>query len=906
MADKIYDDQNGDLSTKRIKELEGLDNKEDSNSTTGSNSGSEGNYSFYNNGRSNSSSESSKNATNPKDKSDNTSSNDSNSFYKPSKGKSQNGVVGTVKSKKKLWLLLGGGGGGLLVLLAVAFVFISSLLIPNLGQNILAYQFSRVNRSFSEDNLELTSEKVAIDSMEDPTQAAEVEDDFNDTATDGLLTKLNSYTPGGVVKNLQTDGELSYNTEPSKLLGKPVLKSITVGDQTLALNNDTLASKFSSTIHPIQSFQNQVEAASQLSEGLDNAMRDQTGIIIRGVVENRIRQELGISLSAWLVSKFKGDTPTEALEEEDREAQQAIDPSTDEVSGSVVEAVQQADSDGEAQLQKDISTPAGLQAIEQNDGVDKNVENVETADLLQNALGGIASKLSFVYTIALPACIIYDGSLSSPNAAPTIDTQDDELQRSFYYVESAADQQKYGATNAQAVGALNTKLGDVSQSIPEVRAGGGVVDTGSSYLSPQAGSGGQYSIASLLPGPLGSIMNEFGGTVCPILTNSDVIDATIIANLALIIASSIPSGGTAGEGEAAGEAGVETAVDSGISGFANSIAEKLTSNVVSGTILRSTGKISEMFTKKELVKVTALTGITVLAKMAVLAKTHETYNGLSQGTDFANQADAGGNLNANEVERQEFYGAPLSNSQVAYNNYSDQQYIAEQNKSKSIFDRYLAIDNSESLVSKVAFGIMGDLNKSFISKSLADIFTSMNPINIGEHFYDLVSNSTKVAAAANTIDNNDYGIVQWGLTSQEENLINPNTGNPSYQPLENQKILHDSGEEDYIQAVYGNCFSSNETMGDLLTTPPPSSFTSGTTGAVYSNPDPGQPAYIIRNSSADVTGGLCSDQYLGLNSADPHAADGSYGNDLIFRWRLAQSYNSTLQQLTDIQNASSS
>jgi hypothetical protein len=56
--------------------------------------------------------------------------------------------------------------------------------------------------------------------------------------------------------------------------------------------------------------------------------------------------------------------------------------------------------------------------------------------------------------------------------------------------------------------------------------------------------------------------------------------------------------------------------------------------------------------------------------------------------------------------------------------------------------------------------------------------------------------------------------------------------------------------------------------------------------------------------------GLCSEYYLGPNSADPNLADnvtktggGSYGKDLGFRWRLSQRYAGSLKLLLNVQNA---
>ncbi len=896
----IYDKEK-DPVLHKVKEEEGI------NSGSDSNSGESSNHSFYkpNPGFSASTSSttspsSTASSTNSdSEKTSGTSSgNSSNSFYRKSK-KSATKSKSPGSSKKK-WALLAGGSAAILVMAVIVFVFVSSLLIPNLAQNILTYQFARVSRSFARDNLELNSEKVALDSVATKAGEDSVNSIFKDT-TDGLLTKMRSFTPGGVMKNLQTTGDLAFNTEPSRLLQRPILKSITVGDRTIAVTDPSkLKTKFNKLIHPIDSFNAQVVAADEFSTGLNNATRDSVGIIIRSSIEQNIRKRLGISLLAWTVSKYKDKTPSEALDEVNMEAQAKINPASDTTESSVVKGVNDAIEQGDATAKADQSTAAGRAAIIANGGVDANVVAVETS-ALKNITDNFLSKASLVYAIAVPACIVYDGSLSSTTAGKTIDTQGAELQRSFYYLESAADQQKKGATSPGAVGALNTKLGNIAQSNPEIRASGGTVDTGSSFISPQAGIGGQYSIAdTLLPGPLSSLVDQVA-VLCPYLTDPRVAVGLVAAQIIATIVLSLPDGGAAAGTEAAGQAAVEASTDNALVAFGKRIADKLASNVVTGPIFKAGGKIRELFTLKEFSKVGAITGLTLLAKMDVVQKTHETYNGYSQGPDLANQSEAGGGLNANEAERQQFYGAPLSNAQVAYNDNSDTQYIATRNKSQGAYQRYLATTNVNSLVSKLSMDVASVFNTSTISKSFSNIVSFLNPVSVSSHLFGSFSGSK--ASAAESVDSSNYGIVQWGYTSQETALLDNHATAASYQPLENQLILHNSGQEDYLQTVYGNCFSPSTTMGTLLTTKPPDKFTSTTTGTTYTNPDPGQLAYILRSNIGDVTGGLCSETYLGPNSGDLNTHDGSYGNDLVFRWRLAQSYNNTLDQLNGISNA---
>jgi len=73
------------------------------------------------------------------------------------------------------------------------------------------------------------------------------------------------------------------------------------------------------------------------------------------------------------------------------------------------------------------------------------------------------------------------------------------------------------------------------------------------------------------------------------------------------------------------------------------------------------------------------------------------------------------------------------------------------------------------------------------------------------------------------------------------------------------------------------------------------------------------PKMISREeASGNVTdGGLCSPTNLGINNtSDPLALDTDsrtkHTGDMIFRWRLNQSYHNALNELIDIQNVGTS
>lgn len=859
-------------------------------------------------------------------------------LYKKDKKSTKTKLKAVVQNRKKA-LLIAGGGGSIALIIIIILIFLSSLIIPGFAANMLAYQFARVNRDFAAQTEELADEKASLESQDTASAAeapleddAAMVDDYSAT-TGGLWTKLTGWTPSATINNLQTSGDLVYNYKKT-LFGNKVLSTIDVGDSTIDTNL-TDPSLFRQALHPIQTFKAQVNAASDIDTGINESLGDESGLIVRGLIASTIREQAGIPLYAWITSKFAGKTPTEADALLDQDVENRVIQPGDASITALDDAVASAENDGRTLTAADLQNlPNNDTAITNTDapGVLPDVDNQIDNDV-EGSLGGLSNTLlksiSTTYLVAVTACIIYDGSLQSPNAAQTINEQDNEILRSFNYVESAGDQQKAGDANAEVVGAMANKLGNVADSNVEIRANGGVIDTLSAIQSPQTTADGSYSILNtFLPAWLASLANGlatyrvpsiipyFGGqTGCQIFTNPTTAVAFGAGQIIATIIASLPDGGAVAAGEAGGEAGTEVALDAATeaadsateAGIIQSLKASLDANPVSSTLLRFSGKLAARFSPKELAKLGIIAGgtygLTLLAKQEVLSQMGETYDGLSQGIDFANQADAGANFNANELERQQMYGAPLGANDLAYNNTADKQYLGTLNSSESVYNRYLAISNPSSLLSRLAIPIVGAIHSLSLHAVVSDVSSGLksllHPFKLASGLLGVVNN--KKVSAASIVDNSDYGIVQWGYTQYENQLVDPvQYGYPagvstatlaSYQPVENSKILFASGKDNYIQSTYGACYT--DSMGQLLTQMP------------SSGPDTSDP-YILRDAGGNVTGGLCSQAFLGPKSGDLNAKDGSYGNDLIFRWRLNNAYNNTIDQLIATQNAPSS
>ncbi len=850
----------------------------------------------------------------------------SENLYNPKKSnnKLSKKLFSAVKKNKALALAGGGIGGGVLVLIVLVFILAQQL--PSFAALLASQSMARANRAFENNTTQLTSEDIAL-SEESSANKSIIESSYSDANTGGLLSKLKSYTPSGAINNLEGAGTLEYNygkvsSGVGKLIGAKELKSITVNTPTGSqefLASDIAPSKWDTVMHPLQTFNNRASSISDFSNALGSVDESGSVLLRFGVLKQLVSDLGGNPLSGIFSSKFINKSANASDIELDMEAQQAISPPSDIPVTPLTDALNSAVTDAQNVQNADATNPAAIENIIKNGGTQTDVNNAITKATSSLTNSSLLSKLSITYAIGVPACIIFDGSLQTPNANKTIDKQDSEVARTYLLVESSAAQEKAGQLNAAAAGAINRKLGNITQSNVYSKAYGKSFNTNSNILSPQAGVDGQYSIFSaLFPQKIAGTINPIASKLCPILTSPKVAIAVIGAQVLSYIGG-IFTGGLSDAVEVnatiAAKEAVDEALSTGISDItsgitqdvvssvaANGSAKQIASQTLGGILKEQSAKLYEYVMGGNLTKTVGTTagavattyGLTMLAQQVVRQDLGTTYNGYSQGTDFANQAAAGGNVLANQTMQHQYFGAPLSTQQVAINNASDIKYLAKQNSTKSAYQRYLAIDNPYSLISKLSLNLYSDIT-SLSPKSLIQKIASMiNPTKLFSDLFLLFRGKT-IAATPNTTDESNYGIVQWGYTGAEEALINPTTGDPSYQPLENAKALTQQTEKvlpsgqtvgQYIDSTYSPCFS--DSMGTLLTTSP-------STG-----PDTTD-KYIVRSSTGDVIGGLCSQKYLGPNSMDPTIAP--YGKDLIFRWRVDSAYQQSLDLLNGVQNA---
>jgi hypothetical protein len=235
---------------------------------------------------------------------------------------------------------------------------------------------------------------------------------------------------------------------------------------------------------------------------------------------------------------------------------------------------------------------------------------------------------------------------------------------------------------------------------------------------------------------------------------------------------------------------------------------------------------------------------------------------LSTGPTFDDAADAGGNLNAQQTA-QLYFGRPLTNAEVAQARTNDLAYQNAQLASQSFSQRYFQITNPNSLINHVAMDLSAHLNMSIFTNIVTLIGGMLSPLQSLFNFASSLSPQAALAATNPNIDTQDYGILQWGWSNDEEVDVyngsyaypnsglagDPNTGiKYSYSPIENQdsynnrafctdyyQYINGTADEcadwenynDLIPELYSECFShtadgqidNNETISDLLTQP---------------------------------------------------------------------------------------
>lgn len=786
--------------------------------------------------------------------------------------KSRSRVGKLLKNKFVLGGAIAGGGSIVMIILFIVFV-VGLFKLPNLAEHITAYQFARLTRDYALRSDNINATKIGIDSADDSVfakmkerYAASRPGQAQAKAAE-KWAKLDKYRPQKTIDNMgrtpKSGGEpkLKYNYEKAGISQRRRLASVTLEGKTIPIENLSFKQK----LIPGYKFKVQNDFAKQFRPALRASLAsNDIGIITRTEAMRKMRQKLGISLIAWHIDKYKGKSAKEARLIMEKDNYKEIKGGNTEPNPKLSDATKETTTEAQAAEAADVDNPKTLQyAIdhpgEPTPGVLSVLRKRFQESAMQKIFSGGLGFINPLYAIAAPLCFIYEGSLI--NNGDTVNKTDEESQRAFVKIAAAGSQVKDGYdTTGEAAGAMAAKVGNIEQSNPEKRAAGIAVDTTKSPSS-QSGPTGEFTIVDGLPAPFNAIVKD-AATFCPVFTNTWVAVGIGAANVVLGILSGGSTVAVTGATKVAAEVGIKA------------ITTRIISKVVAGVV--GTAK----FGGKIILYGGATASATFLAQWVVLSNMQSTHTSpLESGKTFVDNADAGGNSHASNAERTILRGAPLAKQEVALNNIADAEFRADNIRSQSAFQRYLAVSNADSLTNNFGSSIIRQMNGSWSDSMLNLVRSVVNPARSLAIIASALNPSRAMAA---TTDTYNYGNVQFGFTAEETRLIRNNITYSSN--LENQRILDESGKEDEIAAKFGPCYDLEKGMGDLLTEE---------TGEGGDNE-----YYIVRDEAGDVsaTKGLCSQANVG-----PHSIIPGY-DDLVFRWRVAGGYDNTLAQLDEQQN----
>jgi hypothetical protein len=842
------------------------------------------------------------------------------------KGSKRKRPKGKLSNLAKHKFLIGVGGGGLAIiaiLVLLLILFGSALKLPNITQNIENYEFANVTNEFAKNAANTTDEDLAVEATSDSVYS-QLKEKFAgqyQNIRDSTWGKLDDYRPSQVIKKLgQGEDGLTLTYKASAIPGRG---DIWTGGSFNGVDYDiepvSGIANWIPGIRNILQAKNAAVTRGELLTAVNEDMKaDEIGTIVRGGVFKTILSETNGSLTGWILNKFAGDNAQQAEDEETTEMEQATANATIAPDDATTSSIKSADEAEETTLEQDAQDPATVQKIINDDGEDVKADAAADAASNPDLLTNVADEGSPLTELAIPLCIIYDGSVQQSGG--TIDNQTGEQENAFDQLAAEADQQKNGDVTTTdgtelgtAIGAGNAQVGDITQSIPYQRASGANVNT-SDIPSSEAGSDGSYSYSIFdalgLPdsGVEGQVINWVTGHACGALTSTGFALGFGALNIAIGI-------GSLGTETAAEETAGETAqltVKQFITNLVDNSIAKLTAKTVETdgvkTIERGALSRAMRFVFKQGLIVGGTFGATELAHLIVAARSGEANSGFAQGSDIVNEADSGANIESGEVCRTQLFCRPLTPAEVTLSENSSTKYVLAENASKPLADRYFALSNPDSLFSHIALELDGSLKMSSVSSILKLGTLIFKPWNLFSS--TLGSFAFARAAAAGPVDPNteDYGNVQFGWTSSEENLASGD----SYKPLENQYILDNDANmggvtgaptaEDAIAQTYAVCFGykynpngngdldPTDAQGNL--TPDAASGQPGSLGELFANQDIQRDA--DGNVLASTADGLCSPDNLGPNNDQ-------FGTEMVFRWRLAMEYDTTISTLTNEQ-----
>ncbi len=782
-------------------------------------------------------------------------------FRNQEKKKNKN-IRSAVKKHKKKSLYAGLAGFGVVVGLIIFIFNIGSLKIPHLMANITAYQFARVSRNFGDSVAQVTEEKIAVDSENQFAKSLKSKyDDIAskvDSVRERTWGKLDKYRPQKVIDNMHASGELKYIFEekqpklfPELRTPRQVLTGVEIDGKAYKPGTEGWSKYFG------KGRAERLKISGQLQAQIESTLKE-SNTLVRGSVGASIREELGIRLKRWekLTKAYRNAKAAKAAEIKATYEAEKTRPT--EPSG--ISPIQDGEEVAIETADNCVENPTCLEEAGNTDiaSVEKKVSEKIGSALSENSLLNKATSfVSSIYAIALPVCMIYEASVT--NSGSTVEANNARNMKAYYTLAAGADQQKYGKTpggsalNASQVGGLNDELGNIANAPSELRASGKAVSA-NNYPNPEASTAGTYTIADALLGDIfggvfGDIFNEIAKPSCPIITEP-AVGGIMAAAEAFLTFTPI-----------AGEA--YTAAKLSAEGTIQVLLKKALAKVFS----REGFEFTKDFGTKLVRDGALIVGGSYLAKAITLGRMGSMQSPVPNSKSLAVQADQGGSAAAAGICREQLYCRPMTKPEIVQSNFDDTRDIAYRNSRKSIFERFLSPNNPTSALTNTAVSLNTALEQpitSLFHNLITKIGGALQP---DKGVLSLFLSATQRRAVA-AVTNDNYNMVQWGWTPDEEAVIEANPD--IYSPLNNAEIVERSGKLDEYKASFNKCFT--EDIGSLLAD-----------------------LLIQRNEDGiiDPNNGTCAPNNLG--TANPDA----------FSYRVYMRNQAVLDHLNDIQSPTS-
>lgn len=791
------------------------------------------------------------------------------------------------KGKKK-YAAIGLGFFSTIMLIAIVVGMLSGIQLDNYIANITAYRLGRSIHAQMRTQGRLEATMTEMAAVDDSKYTA-MKEKFGKLR---FWSGLDQFRPNLYYKNLGKDGKIKYTTTTEGSgLKRTRITSVEIDGRMTELRQG-------SKLNPGNWLSNRSERLkfqAQVYAAVDKIVIDEDPIKhswVRGSISKKIVESTGAKFIRWFDRGKKYDNLKQAaadeLELQDR--LKAMEEANSSQPRSVTDQLRTAEDDAEKKLQECLKATAGSKECSrqiQNGEVPKEVDSVVTSGVEENFLRKAAQWGSIVNAVAVPMCMIYDGSIY--NAKDPIDRETARNMRFMFDMTSARDQAQEGDTTLKAKAATSdifTNKSGAQSSIYNMMDNKDF-DT-SDEKSAQASALGTYSLLNVFFPNNKEIVDKINSgatTVCPALTSIGGQTAAVAGELIITAFT----GGASKAASAGLEGGVKLAIESTFKNAGGRIVKAFTTKKAFFNEMKTAGikttetiglkKSGERITKGSVGWFAAkygaffagIEGTTAIAKMVVYSHIGAFNNpALAQGPEAVSLLSSGAEAYNAELSRKGEYGRPLLANEYAASYSAALEQDNKRYADKPIFEKYFAISNPRSLTSRLAFS--ADKTIHAPTSSIASFISSKNIGNIFTFGY-----LNKRASATNTSNatpaNKAHGIVQWDWTTEEENIID---SNDKYNPL-NVGLYVDEHKDEIskIDSKYSPCYT--ETIGTIISK-----------------------AMIVRDDDGNVInddGALCSPKNLGL--ANTNSGEG----ESVFMWRLNKRYDASLQHMTEVQNA---